>query len=77
MHRARLGLCGAHGCWARRRTLARLSSRIMPLSGAGTNENDVHDQNLAGEGVILGAAAVRAFGRLGRAAGGCDRPPLQ
>ena len=77
MCRARLGLCDAHGCWAHRRTLARLSSGVMPLRGAGANENDVHDQNLAVEGLILGAAAVRAFGRLGRAAGGCDRPPLQ
>ena len=49
----------------------------MPLRGAGTNENDVCKQDIAGEGLILGAAAVRAFGRLGRAAGGCDRPPLQ
>ena len=57
--------------------LSRPSSRVMPLRGAGTNENDAHDQNLAGGGLILGAAAVRAFGRLGRAAGGCDRPPLQ
>ena len=30
MHRSRLGLCGAHGCWAHRRTLVRLGSRGMP-----------------------------------------------
>ena len=47
MHRARLGLCGAHGCWAHRRTLARPISRCMPLGGAYEKDNGANQQTVA------------------------------